>query len=318
MSPIIHVRAPARLHLGFVDLHGGLGRCFGSIGVAITGLDAEVSAQLTVGEVLDVHGMETARARAAATQTRAWLQARQGLRLEVRAVAPSHAGLGSGTQLGLAVAQAVATACGQSHDVRELAPVVGRGARSGIGIAAFARGGLLVDGGRGPSSPLAPLLARLEFPTAWRIVLVFDHAHQGLHGAAERSAFATLRPMSEQEAAALARWCLVGLLPALAEEDFVAFSRAVAEIQARVGGYFAPVQGGAAYTSGSVAAAVAEIGHEFKLQGIGQSSWGPTAFIFAPSQTCAEAIREFGRARHHAVRLQIVAGCNHGAVIESR
>src|SRR5258708_103293 len=31
----IRVTAPARLHFGFVDLHGGLGRRFGSLGLAI-------------------------------------------------------------------------------------------------------------------------------------------------------------------------------------------------------------------------------------------------------------------------------------------
>ena len=318
MPPTIYVRAPARLHLGFIDLHGGLGRRFGSIGLAITGFDAEVSAQRTTSGVLEVSGKALVWAREAAAQTRDWLAVQAGLRIAVSAVAPSHAGLGSGTQLALAVAQAVASACEHPCDARELAPVVGRGKRSGIGIAAFAHGGLLVDGGRGQSSLLAPLLVRLEFPPAWRIVLVFDHAHQGLNGVAERTAFANLPPMSEQAAGALARWCLVGLLPALAEGDFAAFSRAVAEIQARVGAYFAAAQGGAAYTSEGVATAVAEIGREFTLQGIGQSSWGPTAFIFAPDDACAEAIRDFGEARHQALHFQIVAGCNHGAVIEPR
>ncbi|MFD0935973.1 GHMP kinase, partial [Methylobacterium trifolii] len=31
----VEVEAPARLHFGFLDLHGGLGRRFGSIGLAI-------------------------------------------------------------------------------------------------------------------------------------------------------------------------------------------------------------------------------------------------------------------------------------------
>ena len=31
----VGVRAPARLHFGFLDLHGGLGRRFGSIGLAL-------------------------------------------------------------------------------------------------------------------------------------------------------------------------------------------------------------------------------------------------------------------------------------------
>ena len=33
----VTVTVPARLHLGFLDLNGGLGRRFGSIGVAISG-----------------------------------------------------------------------------------------------------------------------------------------------------------------------------------------------------------------------------------------------------------------------------------------
>ena len=32
----VRVETAARLHMGFVDLHGGLGRRFGSIGVGLT------------------------------------------------------------------------------------------------------------------------------------------------------------------------------------------------------------------------------------------------------------------------------------------
>ncbi len=322
MTPsVVHVRAPARLHLGFVDLHGGLGRRFGSIGLAITGLDTEVVAQRAAPGVFEVLGLEPERAQKAAQTTLAWLQESGGLRLEVSAVAPGHAGLGSGTQLGLAVACAVTTAYAREVSARCLAPIVGRGVRSGIGVAVFEGGGMLVDGGRGLDGPLAPVLSRLDFPPAWRVVLIFDGAHQGLHGTAERTAFASLPPMPEGDAAALARWCLVGLLPALAERDFAGFSTAVAEIQARIGAYFAPAQGGTAYTSARVATAVAAIRAEFNLPGVGQSSWGPTAFIFAPSAAVADEIRRFGEARQthgSSLRFQTVTGCNHGAIIESR
>lgn len=320
MHPIVRVRAPARLHLGFVDLHGGLGRRFGSIGLAITGLDAEVRAEQAAPGVLEVNGVQTASARDAAEKTRLWLQERAGLRLDISAVAPRHAGLGSGTQLGLAVASAVTAAFARECSARSLAPVVGRGVRSGIGVAAFEVGGMLVDGGRGSETPTAPVIARLAFPSDWRVVLVFDDEHLGLHGTAEHAAFATLPPMAEFEAAVLARWCLVGLLPALAERDFARFSLAVAEIQARIGAYFAPYQGGAVYTSARVAAAVSAIRRAFNLRGVGQSSWGPTAFIFAPSAACAEAIRHFGEAGQgngSSLRFQIVMGCNHGAIIEA-
>src|SRR5262245_1951841 len=39
----VTVTAPARLHLGFLDLNGGTGRAFGSIGLAISGFKTRVS-----------------------------------------------------------------------------------------------------------------------------------------------------------------------------------------------------------------------------------------------------------------------------------
>src|SRR5207302_1710641 len=38
----IEVHAPARLHLGFLDLEGGLGRRFGSIGLALDGIATHI------------------------------------------------------------------------------------------------------------------------------------------------------------------------------------------------------------------------------------------------------------------------------------
>lgn len=317
MSGWAHARAAARLHLGFIDLNGKLGRHFGSIGLAISGQDAEVIARVAAAGLLDVHGADTARARQAAQQTLAWLGRSGGVRIDVNAVAQGHAGLGAGTQIALAVASAVAALVGRRRPARELAPVVGRGARSGIGIAAFDGGGLIVDGGRGPATRVAPVLARHEFPAAWRAVLIFDDTCEGLHGAAERHVFSAAPPMSEADAAALARWCLVGLLPAVAEQDFSAFSRAVAEIQARVGAYFAPFQGGAVFSSPRVAAAVTDIRRTFDLHGVGQSSWGPTGFVFAPDAETAAAVRRHGAARGAGLRYQVVCGVNRGAVIET-
>src|SRR6185312_17498285 len=39
----VEVLAPARLHLGFLDLHGGLGRRFGSIGLALDGIGTRLT-----------------------------------------------------------------------------------------------------------------------------------------------------------------------------------------------------------------------------------------------------------------------------------
>ncbi|MBI2798885.1 MAG: GHMP kinase [Gammaproteobacteria bacterium] len=319
-SPTHHTRitvvAPARLHLGFVDLHGGLGRRFGSIGLTVSELDVTVRAEAAQG--VEVFGVERARAAAAADAVHTWLGDFTGVRLTIERAPSAHAGLGSGTQLALAVATACSRVAGRAIDPRALAPVVRRGERSGIGIAAFESGGFLVDGGRGSRDRVAPLLARLTFPEAWRVLLIFDDQRQGLHGEAEVNAFARLPPMGESTAAELARWCLVGLLPAVADADFTAFARAIDAIQTRIGQYFAPVQGSAAFSSPRVAAAIASLREEFAVAGVGQSSWGPTGFVFAPTAALAHAMQRYLDTRVPAapgLRCLVVAGQNTGATI---
>ena len=61
---------------------------------------------------------------------------------------PAHVGLGSGTQLGLAVGAALARLAGLQLSTDEIALAVGRGLHSGIGIATFQHGGFVLDGGR--------------------------------------------------------------------------------------------------------------------------------------------------------------------------
>ena len=113
-----------------------------------------------------------------------------GARLCVHRTFPSHAGLGSGTQLALAVARALAEVHRVPTDARGLARSVGRAPRSAIGTWTFAGGGLVLEGGRRPESEdAAPLLARLPFPASWRCVVAVPHSARGISGIAEEVAF---------------------------------------------------------------------------------------------------------------------------------
>src|SRR5262249_15266403 len=99
----------------------------------------------------------------------------------VEASPPEHMGLGTGTQLGMAVARALAEAAGLALDGPELARRVGRGARSGLGVHGFTHGGFLVDGGKRAADGVAPLVARLAFPEEWRVVVVLPPWGRGRH-----------------------------------------------------------------------------------------------------------------------------------------
>jgi beta-ribofuranosylaminobenzene 5'-phosphate synthase len=310
----VTVTAPARLHLGFFDLNGGLGRRFGSMGLAIS----ELKTSLTVrkAKATKVAGPESDRVRRFLDATVALLALDGAHDVEISEVVPAHAGLGSGTQLALAVATAMRRLHGRPPDIESDAIKLGRGSRSGAGIGLFDNGGLVVDGGRGSQPRPAPIISRLPFPDHWRVLVILDPTRRGLHGADEISAFATLPRMSETDAARMCRLVLMKALPALAEQDLTNFGAAIKELQIAVGDYFAQAQGGSRFSSPAVAAVLDALDRA-GAHGIGQSSWGPTGFAFASSPD--EASRLAAIARQHpgsgGLDIRICRGLNHGAEI---
>jgi beta-ribofuranosylaminobenzene 5'-phosphate synthase len=281
----VFVEAPARLHFGLLDLRGALGRVFGGIGAAAPAPTLMVSA--TAGHGLEVGGDDADRAADFARRFLAssgFLDATRGesadiggAKLCVHRALPSHVGLGSGTQLALAVARALAELFDIAIDAPGLAHAVGRARRSAIGTWTFAGGGLVLEGGRRAGADcVAPLLARLPFPAAWRCVIAVPDSAPGMNGSAEETAFAQLPSPPERDVEHVAHLVLMALLPALAEADLATFGAAVSAIQAINGRWFAPVQGGT-FAPGPSEELVRRMA-EWGAVGVGQSSWGPTVY----------------------------------------
>ena len=312
----VTVTVPARLHLGFLDLNGGLGRRFGSIGLAINGLKTSIT--FNAASQLRVTGPENERVRGYLQVMQRALDIENTCHVRIDEVVPAHAGLGSGTQIALAVAAGVRRFHGLPLDVRGDAIRLERGARSGVGIGLFDHGGLVVDGGRGPLTTAAPVVSRMPFPEQWRILVVLDPHRQGVHGPDEREVFSKLAPSSDGQAAHLCRLVLMKALPALAECDIAVFGSAIKEMQVLLGDYFAAIQGGSRFSSPDVAAALTALEDE-GAYGIGQSSWGPTGFAFAPSAEEANRLVEsiYRDPRCRDLDIRTVAGLNRGAHIVS-
>ncbi len=310
----VEVEAPARLHLGFLDLHGGLGRRFGSIGLTIDTLATCLRAQRAHDITANGPGAERALRFA-----KTYLDARGiegGVHLILSQAIPDHVGLGSGTQMALAVGSAIERLYGGERDSATIARALNRGNRSGIGIGAFDQGGFILDGGRGDLDQVPPVAVRLAFPESWRALLLFDTRGQGLHGADEVKAFSELPRFPEQAAAHLCRLVLMQVLPGLMEGTLQPVTEAIGEIQRRVGDHFAPAQGGR-FASPAIAAAL-EWARAQGFAGVGQSSWGPTGFILLEdaeqAQWLERALRQqFGE--FTAFRCQQVAARNQGAEI---
>ncbi|GJD60601.1 hypothetical protein MPEAHAMD_0740 [Methylobacterium frigidaeris] len=315
----MRVRAPARLHFGFLDLHGGLGRRFGSIGL---GLDAPgIDLTATRADTLTVTGSEIPGLAAECERVRGYaaLAARHLGVPETGAfhladLIPAHAGFGSGTQLALSVAAALAALHGAPFAPAAFADVLDRGNRSGVGLAAFVTGGLIVDGGRDDSEAPPPVIARLPFPDTWRVVLLLDAGRTGVHGAEERRAFRELPRFPAPEAAEICRTVLMQVLPAVVTEDLARFGAGITAIQRRIGDYFAPHQGGR-YASAAVAAALADV-EAAGIAGFGQSSWGPTGFALVGNDAQAEGLVASLRACHPGLTTRIARGRNCGAAVD--
>jgi beta-ribofuranosylaminobenzene 5'-phosphate synthase len=307
----IFVEAPARLHFGVLDLRGRLGRCFGGLGAAIPNpsllLEARPSSRVSA------EGPDAERAVEFANRFLAFHRLSGGLHLVLHRTIPDHAGLGSGTQLGLSVARAIAELRGLSTNPVELAQATGRGRRSAIGTWAFALGGFIVEGGRQPGSDrLAPLLARFAIPESWRYVVAVPSGGRGLSGEAEARAFEQLPSPPDREVERVSHLVLMQLLPALVEADLASFGAALSEIQRVTGAWFAAQQGGV-FAPGPTARLVADLA-EWGAAGVGQSSWGPTAYGLVENDAQAGDLAEQVR-RELGSQGQVFAGgfAAHGA-----
>jgi len=283
-STRIKVKAPARLHLGFMDMHGGLGRSFGSLGLCLE--NPATSIVVSEAEKLSVSGPSSERAGKYARQLLEHFGIRDAVDIEVHSAIPEHMGLGSGTQMSLAVGIAITQLKGINTTIEDIAAALGRGARSGIGIGAFKYGGFVVDGGRGEDTHVPPVISCMTFPDEWRILLLLDHAREGMHGRAEADAFNALPKMNDVTVDHLCRILVMQVLPALAEKNCTAFGDGITEIQNCVGDHFSLAQGGR-YASRDVARVLEWAATRNGATGIGQSSWGPAGFVIFPSETQA-------------------------------
>ncbi|WP_332674003.1 beta-ribofuranosylaminobenzene 5'-phosphate synthase family protein [Aromatoleum sp.] len=318
----VFVEAPARLHLGFLDPSASLGRRFASLGLVIDGMSTHLSVARAAYDVVEVPQSCGDATRERLARHVDLLKRETGLRSPLHVMLhrapPVHAGLGSGTQLALAVGRAFAACHGLELETRRVAALLGRGERSGVGIAGFDRGGLLLDGGPGAAGTVAPLLAQAVFPPRWRVLVVLDDRLDGLHGSQERAAMDRLAPFPRELAAELCHQVVMRLLPGVMEGMFEPFADGISTVQRMIGDYFAPAQGGSMYTSASVGRFLEWIRPRY-CAGIGQSSWGPTGFAVLPSAERAAEVIAAARAAgamDPALRVVVVAGRNRGALLE--
>lgn len=322
-SPPIHrtlaveVTTPARLHLGMLSFGVPGVRAYGGVGVMIDrpGVRLRMTrGQASPADRFSATGPLADRASAFAHAcAAAWrLGDDTACGIEMVEVPGSHAGLGSGTQLGLAVAAGMrqlfhpaarpmagdAVVRFDAGEAVELARAVGRGRRSCVGVYGFSGGGLIIEGGRlvpadrghdeDATRSFSPLLARVQLPAAWRCIVFSMRDAVGLHGDAEKQAFAGLPPVPREISAELSRIALVDLWPAAVEGRFAEFSEALLRYGILAGKPFERASSCLPYAE--TTARLIESLQSLGARGCGQSSWGPTVMACCESEAAAESV----------------------------
>ena len=286
----VSVTTGARLHFGPLSVAAPAGGRFGGVGVMIDSPRTILSARAASTDSILGDDSTIRRVGEFLRRIRESVPAdySRPCEISVTEAIPSHCGFGSGTQLGLAVARAVAHITHeQEPGLHALALRVQRGKRSAIGLHGFMLGGFLVDGGRVESNQLGTLVSRSEFPAEWRFVLAAPRRVVGLSGDAEKSAFAKQPPMPVSLTAELCRIVLMDWLPSVLEADFNRCGNSMYTFGHLVGEFFAPAQGGV-----FAHPRMAEWAHLIRrrgIEGVAQTSWGPTLAALCPDR--AQAIQ---------------------------
>lgn len=306
--PSISIRTGARLHFGPLSYLPGRGRHFGGIGLMVAHPGVMLAARLLPQAREDE--IDSPRAREIVkTLPQRDLPETGAVRIDVSDEIPPHAGLGSGTQLSLALAEAVARLHGRSCSTRDYALWTGRGKRSAIGLIGYEQGGFIVDAGQQAGSRFGDLAVRIPFPEQWRVLIAIppSGAVQGLHGVQEQHAFQQLPPMPDATSERLCRLVLTEMLPALGAAQFNPFAAALGEYGRLVGEFFAPFQGG--IYSSEIIRRLARTLEQQGCTGMAQSSWGPALAVITRHDAEAQMLRDRIQADSAAAGCQVIITC---------
>jgi len=256
-------------------MNGELGRMFGGIGVGIDHPNVLLHAQNA--DNLQITGKKTDLAQEIITHFSTNYHITPKAHIHITQTIPCHSGLGSGTQLALAIAVALAKISNIYTSIPELATNVGRAKRTSVGTSIFEYGGLVVDGGKNPKTNTAPpLLYRQPFPKDWCFIVASPNQPKGLANTEEKQAFNKLTIMPAQDVGQICRLIMLKLLPALTEHDIQTFGEALTEIQVLSGRHFAQTQGGT-YAQPQATKCI-QFMQQQGAYGVGQSSWGPALY----------------------------------------
>jgi len=249
----IRITTPCRIHLSLIDENGYTGRVDGGIGLMLNrpnvvfeasnnAQEFKIEANKYYRESIEVINEKASRI------FKAFNVNNKNFHFHLKQYFPSHVGLGSKTQLSLAIATAITKLKNMSNlSLRELTKLVERGGTSGIGWRGFEAGGFILDAGHDfgkgkeketflPSSASAnanPAITLLRYPIPenWSFLLAIPNVKKGAYGDEEISIFQSHAPIPKEEVNEVSHQILMKLIPGLMKKNLECFGEGLIRIQ---------------------------------------------------------------------------------------
>jgi beta-ribofuranosylaminobenzene 5'-phosphate synthase len=214
---------------------------------------------------------------------------------------PSHVGLGSKTQLSLAIATAIMKLKQINNiSIKELTRLMERGGTSGIGWRGFTSGGFIVDAGHefgvgkeketylpssaSTSADPALTIFRHPIPEHWRFVLVIPNIKKGAYGDEEVSIFQTHAPIPKTEVNEVSHQILMKIIPGILKKDIVCFGEGLKRIQS-IGFKRIEIE-----LQHDIVKNILKFFKEYKVKAYGMSSFGPSVVAITESDEEANVL----------------------------
>ncbi|HUU77208.1 MAG TPA: beta-ribofuranosylaminobenzene 5'-phosphate synthase family protein [candidate division Zixibacteria bacterium] len=294
----ISVQTPCRLHFGLIDLNGELGRINGGLGVALQKPFWKI---IGSDDTKQNHSKLDDKIFLAIKKFDEYFQTdTKEFSIQIKEEIPKHVGLGSNTQFLLAIGKILSKLHRINPTIQEIARAVQRGGTSGIGVAAFEKGGIILDGGHSfgpgkqtdsflPSSiskaPPPPVIFQYYPPKDWYFLLLIPTINLGSHGDEEVKLFYEKCPIPASNIEKLSRLILMKILPAVVENDIKEFGLGLTEMQTKFERF-----GMERYEVGLSNEILMELRKHPKVFGSGISSFGPTIFTLTNTVQNAQII----------------------------
>ena len=308
----VRITTPCRIHLSLIDENGYTGRVDGGFGLMLD----QPNVVLEVSNHADKFTIECNRYYRESVQVinekaskifKLFHINNKNFHFNLKKYYPKHVGLGSSTQLSLAIGTAIATIKNMGIPVEEITKMLERGGTSGIGWRGFETGGFILDGGHdygigkekeeflpssaaGSANP-ALTISRYEIPENWRFVLIIPDVKPGAHGEDEVDIFKNYTPIPREEVNEVSHQILMKVLPGILKGDLRCFGEGLKRIQ-RIG--FKKIE---ISLQNQIVKDIITFLENYGVKAYGMSSFGPSIIGITESDTEAaklkEAVEEF-------------------------